>query len=123
VVAGFADNRYVGSVDPLKIPHIAAQAGAHVGMIDTAIKDGTNLLQHLSLDSLTHFVRRCHARGMEAAFAGSLKKAHFAVLAKTGADIFGVRGAVCTGYKRTGRLQKSLLKQLLIQANAHKTSQ
>ncbi len=100
VVAGFADADRVGSVNPLMVPQIAKEAQADIAMLDTAVKDGKNLLNFLRIDELKWFVDEAHNCGLKAALAGSLRKENLCTLCALGVDIIGVRGAACTGGDR-----------------------
>jgi (5-formylfuran-3-yl)methyl phosphate synthase len=122
VAAGFADADRVSSVNPLLIPQIAQQAGVDVAMLDTAIKDGKNLLTFLTLDQLKAFVDETHGYSFKAALAGSLKKEDLPALCALGTDIIGVRGAACTGGDRVnGSVTKEKVTQLAkIVKNAQK---
>lgn len=104
VAAGYADAHRVGSLSPMAIPHIAHVAGADVAMLDTAVKDGTSLLDHMSHNMRAEFVKHSHDHGLAAALAGSIKSCHLNDLAVIGTDIVGVRGAVCDGGDRNAGL-------------------
>ena len=65
-------------------------------LIDTAIKDGSNLFDNMSFDELAEFVGRCREDKIMCALAGSIKEKHLDDLAKLDPDLIGVRGALCT---------------------------
>ncbi|WP_225803004.1 (5-formylfuran-3-yl)methyl phosphate synthase [Streptomyces sp. NK15101] len=110
VASGYADAHRIGCVNPLALPDIAVRAGADAAMLDTAIKDGTRLFDHVPPDACAEFVRRAHASGLLAALAGSVKQADLGPLTRIGTDIVGVRGAVCAGGDRNaGRIQPHLV--------------
>jgi len=122
VVAGYADSARIDSLNPLDIPEIAYEAGADVVMIDTAIKDGTKLFDFLKDSELRSFVQRAHKMKLIAAFAGSLGSEDVEKVYKTGADIFGVRGAVCSKKDRLkGKFKSKLVKDLAKQINKIKS--
>ena len=111
---GFADADAIGSVNPLLIPQITQEAGADIAMLDTAVKDGKNLLNYLKPDQLKAFVDEAHSYGLQAALAGSLKKENLPTLCALGVDIIGVRGAACTGGDRVnGRIKKEKVHELV----------
>lgn len=111
VASGYADGYKVGCINPLSVPYIAAEAGADVAMVDTAVKDGSTLFDHMSVEDCAEFVRRGHERRLLVALAGSVKAGHLNDLARVGTDIVGVRGAVCAGGDRNaGRIQPDLIK-------------
>ena len=67
-----------------------------VCLIDTAIKDGSNLFDCLSFDELAEFVGSCREAGIMCALAGSIKEKHLDDLARLAPDLIGVRGALCS---------------------------
>lgn len=112
VASGYADAHRIGSINPLAIPAVAHESGADVAMVDTAIKDGSTLFDHMDVDTCSQFVERGHDYGLLVALAGSVKRPHLADLARIGTDIVGVRGAVCAGGDRNkGRIQPELIKE------------
>lgn len=113
VAAGYADARRVGSVNPLSVPYIAHESGADGAMLDTAIKDGSSLFDHLSPDSCRDFVSDSHKYGLFAALAGSVKARHVRELVEINTDIVCVRGALCSGGDRSnGTIQRDLIRAL-----------
>jgi (5-formylfuran-3-yl)methyl phosphate synthase len=114
VAAGYADAEKIGSLNPLLIPEIAQKAQADVAMLDTSIKDGKTLFDHLPEAQLKKFVDLTHAFGLEAALAGSLRKQDLPRVYSLGADIAGVRSAACTGSNRvSGTIKQGLVKELV----------
>jgi uncharacterized protein (UPF0264 family) len=97
MAAGYADARRAGSVNPLSVPYIAYESGADGAMLDTAIKDGSSLFDHLDPTSCGDFVSAAHDYGLLAALAGSVQARHVPKLVEIRADIVRVRGAVCSG--------------------------
>jgi (5-formylfuran-3-yl)methyl phosphate synthase len=113
VAVGYADAWRVGSVNPLSIPYIAHESGADGAMLDTAIKDGSGLFDHLQPDSCGDFVSGCHSSGLSAALAGSIQARDVRKLVELDVDIVGVRGAVCAaGDRRNGAVQPDLIQAL-----------
>ncbi|MCW3995721.1 MAG: (5-formylfuran-3-yl)methyl phosphate synthase [Candidatus Bathyarchaeota archaeon] len=114
VAAGYADAQQVNSIDPLLIPEIAHNAHVDVAMLDTAIKNGKNLFDHLTPKQLKKFVETAHRYGLTTALAGSLRKQDLPQVYALGADIAGVRSAACTGNDRlNGKLDKALIVDLV----------
>ena len=124
VAAGYADAERIGSINPMLIPGIVNKAHADVAMIDTSTKDGKTLLDYLSEKQLKEFVDSAHNFGLEVALAGSLRRQDLAVIYRLGADIAGVRSAVCTNNDRVGgTIKRSLVMESVaiirqVQANA-----
>lgn len=119
---GYADADRVGSVDPLLIPKIASEAECDFAMVDTAVKDGKNLFNFLSVDQLRAFVDETHGYGLKVALAGSLKKENLPALCTLGVDVIGLRGAACTNGDRVhGRITQRNVRELAqIVRNAEK---
>lgn len=114
VLAGYADYKNVGSISPLLLPEVASKAGAYGVMIDTARKNGNTLFSHLSEAELQEFIDDAHDRGLIAALAGSLGFDEVLKLKEMGADIAGVRGAVCTnGDRVSGSISREKVQKLV----------
>lgn len=103
VAAAYADAGAIGSLPPRLLPDVAARAGAHGCLIDTARKDGRGLFDHMDARELVRFIADCRARGLTCGLAGSLGLTHIARLRELGPDVVGARAALCAG-GRTGRL-------------------
>lgn len=112
VAAGYADAHRVGAIEPMKIPKVAAAAKADFAMLDTAIKDGKRLFDHLSNSQLLDFVAMSHNLGLKAALAGQIKKQDIKTLCDLGVDVIGVRSAVCIGDRVNGTISRKLVKEL-----------
>jgi uncharacterized protein (UPF0264 family) len=120
VASGYADAARIGCVNPLALPDIARRSGCDAAMLDTAIKDGTRLFDHLAPDVCAEFVRRSHGAGLLAALAGSVAVGDVGVLTRIGTDIVGVRGAVCEGGdRRAGRIQPRLVAAFRAEMDRH----
>jgi hypothetical protein len=96
VAAGFADWRRFNGLSTTDLVRAAAASRVDVVLIDTAIKDGSNLFDNMSVDELQEFVGLCRESGVMCALAGSIKEKHLDVLARIGPDLTGVRGALCS---------------------------
>jgi (5-formylfuran-3-yl)methyl phosphate synthase len=120
VASGYADAHRIGCVNPLALPDIARRSGSDAAMLDTAIKDGTRLFDHVPPDVCEDFVRLAHEGGLLAALAGSVKAGDLRALTRMGTDIVGVRGAVCEGGNRnTGRIQAHLVAGFRAEMDRH----
>jgi uncharacterized protein (UPF0264 family) len=114
VATGYADAEKIQAIEPLLIPEIAKRAQVDVAMLDTATKNGKNLLDHLTIEQLQKFVDSSHAYGLQAALAGSLRKQDLPVIYRLGTDIAGLRGAACTDSNRVvGRITQERVKELV----------
>ena len=95
VAAGYADWRRFDGLSTDDLVNAARDAHCDLVMVDTAIKDGKNLFDNMSLDEIKDFVDKGHKAGMRVALAGSVRAPHAELLFDAGADVVGVRGAVC----------------------------
>ena len=82
-------------------------------LLDTAVKDGRGLLEWLSPEALTSLVAEAHAAGLEVALAGALRAEDLPVVRDTGADIAGVRSAVCGDGRRSAPLDAARVRALV----------
>jgi uncharacterized protein (UPF0264 family) len=107
VAAAYADAERVAHrpLAPELLPRVARAAGVELCMVDTAVKDGRGLLEWLSPEPL---VAEAHAAGLQVALAGALRAEDLPVIRDAGADIAGVRSAVCAG-DRDGPLDGALV--------------
>ncbi|AEA47618.1 (5-formylfuran-3-yl)methyl phosphate synthase [Archaeoglobus veneficus] len=112
VVAGYADFRRIGSISPLELPEVVRNAGAHGVMVDTAVKDGSRLFDHMGVEELATFVELAHSNDLFCALAGSIQFEDIPVLKKLGADIVGVRTAVCEN-GRNSKIRRELVAKLV----------
>ena len=108
IASGYADFRTVGCVSPLELPMIAHKAEADGVLIDVKNKNmKDNLFSFLTDEQLRDFVTQAHDCNLQAALAGSLDTPDIPRIYSLGADILGVRGAVCTKKDRlAGKLEK-----------------
>ncbi|MGB3945133.1 MAG: (5-formylfuran-3-yl)methyl phosphate synthase [Methanothrix sp.] len=111
VAAAYSDSARVGSISPMELPEIAAECGADVVMVDTAIKDGMTTFQFMTESEISEFISAGHDLGMEVAIAGTIKFTDLALLKRAGPDIIGVRGAVCGG-DRSGEIKEELVRRM-----------
>ena len=113
VASGYADAHRVGAIDPIKIPQVAAESGADLAMVDTAIKDGKTLFDFMDKDKLIEFNKNIHEYGLKSALAGSIKKEQLRLLYDIGCDVVGIRGAACTGGDRNkGTINRTAVMEL-----------
>jgi len=100
VASGYADAHRVGAVDPMDIPKVAADSGADLAMVDTAVKDGKTLFDFMNEETISQFTNEIHDYGLKSALAGSVTKEQLPLLAELGCDVAGIRGAACVGGDR-----------------------
>ncbi len=113
VASAYGDNNRINSLPPLEIIQPAYDAGADGVMVDTAIKDGKDIFNFMSVNELKRFVEYAHEKGMFCAIAGSLKWEHLGILRKIEPDIIGVRTMVCEN-GRNSSIRAELVKKLTL---------
>ena len=112
VAVAYADASTVDSIDADQLIEIAARAGAKGVLVDTADKTGPGLTALWNEKELASWVARVHECELFAAVAGKLQASDLTRVAESGADIAGVRGAVCDG-GRNGRVSRELVQHLV----------
>lgn len=112
VAAGYGDFYRINAVSPLELPEVVAKAGADIVMVDTAIKDGTSLFDHMKLDDIRNFVSSAHDNNLLVALAGNIGWEHIGVLKELSPDIIGVRSIVCEG-DRSSMIKRELVVKLM----------
>jgi hypothetical protein len=100
VGSGYADFRRFGGVSYQDVIRACAEAKADLVMLDTAIKDGQTLTDAMTMEEIKEFVDLGHAAGLKVALAGGVTAKDIPALAELGAEIVGVRGAVCNANDR-----------------------
>ena len=111
VLVAYADHRRADSPDPGWLAAAAARFRFPAFLIDTAVKDGSGLLDWVDLARLEGIRSRLTDAGVAVALAGSLDETSIRTLAPLGPDWFAVRGAACTG-GRTGAVCPDRIRRL-----------
>lgn len=103
VAVAYADHDSAGCLDPLSILRTAVDQGLKWYLIDTYRKNGASTLDHLTPDQLSGIADFARQNGVQFALAGSLTLTHARSLSELGItpDIFGVRGDLCAGDRRS----------------------
>jgi len=114
VASGYSDYARAGSISPMLLPAVAAEAGADLVMVDTAVKDGRPTFDFMSERDLSNFISAGHSRGLEVALAGTIGFQHLEALKRLDPDIIGVRGIVCGGDRRAA-VQAELVKRVKLE--------
>ena len=112
VIAAYADFQRMGTISPLVISQMVADAGADVAMIDTGIKDGRSAFEFMDEVALIQFVEQNRELGLQTAIAGSLKFEDLDAVKRIGPDIIGVRGMVCGG-DRSATIRAELVERAM----------
>jgi uncharacterized protein (UPF0264 family) len=112
IASGYADYTSVGCMSPLELPMVAYDSEADGVLIDAKTKNGVdNLFSFLNDSQLKDFVNKAHNCNLLAALAGSLDVIDIPRVYNLGADIIGVRGAVCV---KKDRLAGNVEKQKVV---------
>lgn len=113
VIAGaYADARRAGTLAPGLIARIAHEAGVAGCLLDTAIKDGRGLFDFMTPQALRAVAGEAHGYGLLFALAGGLQAHDLRVACDVGADVVGIRTAVCEDNRRNGPLQAARVRAL-----------
>ena len=116
VAAHYADWQTCNAPTAEQTVKAAAQIGCTALLIDTFEKCGECLLDHYRPADLATIAKQSKDRNLEFVAAGSLQLQHVRAVVQAGADVVALRGALCEGSQRTGRLSPrrvSEFKQLL----------
>jgi uncharacterized protein (UPF0264 family) len=111
IAVAYADHARAESLPPEDFPALISRAGAQGLLIDTCFKDVGTLFDLLGPGELTGIGAALAADELMFALGGSLRAGQIRSAARTGATIFGVRGAVCRG-GRSGPIDADLVREL-----------
>ena len=111
ILVAYADAERAASLPPAALVDVAAGAGAHGILLDTADKSGPGLRALIAPDALGAWVAGAHERGLLVALAGKLVADDLPFVRDAGADVAGVRGAACEG-GRTGQVSAERVRML-----------
>jgi hypothetical protein len=112
VAVAYADWSMAGALTPEAILETAIEAGADGFLIDTQRKDGTSLLDHLSLRELNRLADTARRAQLPFALAGSLRLEDLPALVEIRPDVIAVRGAACEGRLRSADVSASCVRRL-----------
>lgn len=111
VAVAYADARRAGTVSPMAVIEGAERAGAVGVLLDTAFKDGATLFDLMDEREVAAWIAEAHAAALTVVLAGGLSGADISAARALGADIAGVRTAVCEG-GRLGRVSRARVAAL-----------
>jgi uncharacterized protein (UPF0264 family) len=112
IAAAYADYQRAGTLNPVNLPDLAASACIQGCLLDTAIKDGQHLFAFYAPDTLSRLVEKAHAAGLLIGLAGALREEDLPLIQNTGADIVGVRSAICHNHRREESIDADRVRQL-----------
>jgi uncharacterized protein (UPF0264 family) len=113
IAALYADFQRAGTLNPESLPELAASAGVNGCLIDTAIKDGSTLFDFITPLRLRQLAEQAHKLSLTFGAAGALKEKDLPLVLESGADVVGIRSAVCLNHQRNGPLDPNLVRQLV----------
>ena len=82
-------------------------------LIDTAVKDGQGLFEHLELTRVERIICDAHRAGLLVALAGSLNHDTLQQAADLDPNLVAVRSAACRGGDRSGPVEASRVRGLV----------
>jgi len=111
VLVAYADFHRANSPPPDILVMLACQLRFSAFLFDTAVKDGSTLLDWIEPVVLTRMRSDLAIAGVRVALAGSLGASEITALALLAPDWFAVRGAACDG-GRTGQISRRRVRDL-----------
>jgi (5-formylfuran-3-yl)methyl phosphate synthase len=111
VLVAYADHERAGSPNAACLAAEAVRHRFPAILLDTAIKDGSNLLDWIEPARIERIRFDLADGGVAVAFAGSLDETTIRALAPLGPNWFAVRGAACNG-GRTGNVCAEKVRRL-----------
>ncbi len=109
----YADYQRAGAPVPEEVIDFASANSWQVLLVDTWCKDGSTLLDWISMKDLAALRRQCHATKIRLAIAGSLGMTEIEQLRQVEPDWFAVRGAACQNGKRTLGICEEQVRRLV----------
>ncbi|HEY8119182.1 MAG TPA: (5-formylfuran-3-yl)methyl phosphate synthase [Methylophilaceae bacterium] len=88
------------------------EAGFYGVMLDTADKNGKNLMDHILPEDIERFITLAHKYGLQSGLAGSLGREHIPALTRLNPGYIGFRGALCSNLKRTSALSADKVHEI-----------
>jgi uncharacterized protein (UPF0264 family) len=112
VAVAYADWRRARAPNPDEVCCFAIEKGIGAFLIDTWQKDGSTLLNWLTLSDIERWQERCRSAGIPMALAGSLSAFEIRKLLPLRPDWIAVRGAVCQGRRREAVIDEGKVQHL-----------
>jgi uncharacterized protein (UPF0264 family) len=112
VAVAYADWQRAVAPPPEQVLHWAVRLGCRAMLWDTHTKDGSCLLDHVSLTALYELTNTARQQGLLVVLAGSLTLRNVPALLPLAPDYLAVRGAACGG-NRQGVVRQHLVEQLV----------
>jgi (5-formylfuran-3-yl)methyl phosphate synthase len=119
IVVAYADHTAAGAPRPDEAIRVAGLGGADGVLLDTCVKDGRVLWDHLDPVGVADWIRQARDAVGLVAVAGSLDEAGVRCAVGLGADVVGIRGAACEG-GRLGAVRQSNVARIRAAMVSHK---
>lgn len=113
VAVAYADYDRADAPTPKEILDAALATNCSVLLIDTFVKDATNLLDWLPSEEISSLRKATAAHGLQLALAGRVTLLDLPVLLPLQPDIIAVRGAVCESGERTAAVSERLVAEFI----------
>lgn len=113
VAVAYADYQRAHSPLPDDVLEAALETNCSVLLIDTFVKDGTNLLDWLPVEEIALLRKATAAHGVQLALAGRVTLLDLPALMPLQPDIIAVRGAVCESGERTASVSETLVAEFI----------
>jgi uncharacterized protein (UPF0264 family) len=114
VAVAYADHQQANAPTVNHVLQWAIDCKAPVFLIDTFIKDGSTLLDHVSENQLTQWIAQAKLHHIQIALAGSLRGDVFKQVIALQPDIIAVRGAACADHDRTTTVDEQRVRELKV---------
>ncbi|MGL6095085.1 MAG: (5-formylfuran-3-yl)methyl phosphate synthase [Fimbriiglobus sp.] len=111
VAVAYADFTKANAPPPAEVARFAKRFRFRAFLLDTFVKDGKSLLDHLPAAEIAEMVAGLQRGGVAVAVGGSLAPEHLKKLKDVTPDWWAVRGSVCAGGKRGGVLDPVRVKK------------
>ena len=113
VAVAYADYKRAHAPVPEDVLAAALETNCSVLLIDTFVKDGTTLLDWMSVQEIASLRKATSAHGLQFAVAGRVTLLELPSLLPMQPDIIAVRGAVCERGERTAAISERLVAEFL----------
>lgn len=113
VAVAYADHDRANAPTLDEVLDAALETNCSVLLIDTFVKDGTSLLDWLSVEQLAGLRKKSYAHGLQLALAGKVTLLELPSLLPLQPDIIAVRGAVCEAGVRTATVCAELVAKFV----------
>ncbi|EMI55677.1 (5-formylfuran-3-yl)methyl phosphate synthase [Rhodopirellula sallentina] len=117
VPVSYADHLPANCLAPADVLETVITTGQKRLLLDTFVKSGESLTDHVPVEQLAALVQTAHQAGIWLALAGSIRLSQVTRLHRLGVtpDCWGVRGDICRpafgeGVRRTGTIHARLLQ-------------